>query len=79
MKLPIRSLPALLLAFGMAACGSVEYRDTNAAVDANPLCVSRPDQPNETPSQDCVREQRASWNADRKREPVDFGGDDDDR
>ncbi len=68
----------LLLVPAIAACGSVEYKDTTAEVDANPLCVSAADQPNELVSEQCRREQGATWSSERKSEPVDFGGKDDD-
>jgi hypothetical protein len=66
-------LVAVLL---LSACGSIEYRDTSAAVDANPLCASRPDQPNEPVSRDCERKQDATWSTERKRDaaPLDFSG-----
>lgn len=60
-----------------SGCGSVEYRDTNAAVNANPLCVSAPDQPNQPVGKDCVREQAATWRSEREDTKVDFSGKDD--
>lgn len=53
----MRALSVLALAL-LAACSSYEYRDTNAAVDANPLCMSRPSQPGEPVSRDCERTTR---------------------
>ncbi len=66
-----------LMALAAAGCGSVEYRDTNAAVNANPLCVSAPDQPNQPVAKDCVREQSATWRSERQDSKVDFSGKDD--
>src|SRR3546814_9854941 len=41
-------LPVLLaIVVTASACGGVEYRDSNAAVDANPLCASVPSQRSE--------------------------------
>ena len=65
-----------------SACGSIEYRDTNAAVDANPLCAGdnsdRPGEP--ASSKDCERTSEASWSSgqDKDDEAIDFGGKDDD-
>lgn len=67
----------LPLVAALAACGSVEYKDTTAQVDADPLCVSAPDHPNEPVAANCRREQSAAWSSQRKSEPVDFGGKDD--
>lgn len=71
---------ALPIAFVLltAACGGVEYRDSNAAVDANPLCVSRADRPGEPVSSDCERVRDATWRSDAGSEPIDFRKDDDD-
>lgn len=67
-------LPALMLA--LAGCGStVEYRDTNAAVDADPLCASRPDRPGEPVAQRCVRETGGELRlGDRDQAPLDLSG-----
>lgn len=72
------ALPLLLAAFA-AGCGGLEYRDSNAAVDADPMCVSAPDQPDQPVSKACEREQAATWKSERRSQPVDFRGDDDDR
>jgi hypothetical protein len=71
--------PAIWLAAALTAtgCGGVEYRDSTGAVDANPLCVSDPNQPNEPISDACRRAQEATWSSERESEPVDFGKDDD--
>lgn len=55
-----------------AGCGSYEYRDANPAVDANPLCVSRPSQPGEPVSRDCERTREGQWRSERSSQPVDF-------
>ena len=65
-------------ALAASGCSGVEYKDTTAAVDANPLCVSDPDQPNQPVAEACKREQGATWSSGRKGEPIDFGGKDDD-
>lgn len=71
----MRILAPLLLALAAGACGSVEYRDTNAAVDADPLCASRPDRPNEPVSERCRRQTGASYILGKpKAEPLDLGG-----
>ena len=65
-----------------SACGSIEYRDTNAAVDANPLCAGdnsdRPGEP--ASSKNCERTSEASWSPrqDKDDEAIDFSGKDDD-
>jgi len=67
-------LPFVLIA--LAGCaGAGEYKDTNAAVDANPLCTSQPDRPGEPVAKECERTQSyeiKSSGGDSK--PVDFGG-----
>lgn len=58
-----------------AGCGTMQYEDTNAAVDANPLCVSQqPDRPGEPVSSNCERKATGSWSTERKSEPVDLSG-----
>lgn len=67
-------LALCLVASALAACGSAEVRDTNAAVDANPLCTSQPNQPGEPVASECERKTEASWSSgDSKPEPIDFG------
>lgn len=61
----------------LSACGSVEYRDTNAAVDANPQCAIAP-KPGELVAPWCKREQSANWELGGKDTPVDFTGGDGD-
>jgi len=70
MRLP--ALTALALAAALSGCGSVEYRDTNAAVDARPECASGPSRPGETAPGWCERKLEAQWGSDSKSEPVDF-------
>ncbi|PBJ84161.1 hypothetical protein CMZ84_06890 [Lysobacteraceae bacterium NML93-0399] len=67
----MRAFSVLALAL-LAACSSYEYRDTNAAVDANPLCMSRPSQPGEPVSRDCERTTSGAWSTKRDSQPVDF-------
>lgn len=60
-------------AFVLAGCaGTTEYLDTNAAVDANPMCVSRSDRPGEPVSRDCERRSEGSISTKRESQPVDF-------
>lgn len=68
MRIPVIAGAALLL----AGCGTYEYRDTNAAVDANPLCASQPSQPGEPVSRDCERDAGGRWSSNRDGQPVDF-------
>jgi hypothetical protein len=76
----IATLSFIILLCG--ACGSVEYRDSNAAVDANPLCAGdnsdRPGEP--ASSKDCERTSEAAWSSgqDGADEAIDFSGKDDD-
>ena len=69
-------LAIFVTAVSIAGCGGVEYRDTNAAVDANPLCASRSDRPGEPVAKDCERERAATWSSEPKAqdEPLDFSG-----
>lgn len=66
------ALSALVLVAALAGCHSADYRDTNAAVDANPLCASRPDRPGEPVSRDCERVREGSVSSKRESRPVDF-------
>jgi hypothetical protein len=82
MRPPIQRITAMhaavlfATAVSMSACGGVEYRDTNAAVDANPLCASAPNRPGEPVSKDCERTSEATWSTEDKSsgEPLDFSG-----
>jgi hypothetical protein len=69
MRLAMIAATTLLL----AACGSVEYKDSNAAVDARPECEKGSLRPGESVPPWCEREQSATWGSDDKGEPVDFG------
>ena len=69
----MRKTMALLAVAAMAGgCASYEYADTNAAVDANPACASRPDRPGEPVSMACERKAEAAWSTRRDSAPVDF-------
>lgn len=73
------TLPICVLALVLAGCaGTSEYYDTNAAVDANPLCTSRPDRPGEPVSRDCERVSGGSISSERESRPIDFRKDGDD-
>lgn len=70
-------MTALILAVAsLAACGAPQVRDTNAAVDANPMCVSQPSQPGEPVSRDCERKTEVDWSSgdSKSSEPIDFSG-----
>ena len=67
--LPISILAAAAL---LAACGSVEYKDTNAEVEARPECDKSSQHPGDVQAPWCTRTQGASWSSDSKGEPVDF-------
>lgn len=73
-------LPCLLVILAAAAsasaCSDVKYRDSNAAVDANPLCASAQSQPGEPVSRECERVREATWRSDDRGdgEPLDFSG-----
>ena len=72
------ALTVVAIALSSSACGSVEYRDTNAAVDANPQCEIS-EKPGELVAPWCKREQSANWElGGGESKPVDFGGDKDD-
>ncbi|TKR30203.1 hypothetical protein FCE95_08660 [Luteimonas gilva] len=68
MRFPLL-IAATLLA---SACGSVEYKDTNAAVDANPACVGAESRPGEAVAPWCKRELGAELKTERKSEKIDF-------
>lgn len=76
MNRKVPSFSVLCLALSLAACGTPQIRDTNAAVDANPLCVSQPDRPGEPVASACERKTEASWSSgdSKQSEPIDFGG-----
>lgn len=64
---------AIALACG---CASSEYRSTSAAVDADPLCASRPDRPGEPIAAGCERKEEVRFDLERKSDskPLDFSG-----
>ncbi|MGO4262969.1 hypothetical protein [Lysobacter sp. TAB13] len=62
---------SIAVAAALSACGGLEYRDTNAAVDARPECASGPSRPGESPPGWCERKVEAV-RGDDKGEPVDF-------
>lgn len=67
----------LPIVFAAIACGcaSTDFRDTNAKVDADPLCASRPDRPGDPVHADCERKAEARWSSERKdSQPLDFSG-----
>lgn len=72
----MRILIPIILALAASACGGVEFKDTNAAVDANPLCIDAPNRPGEPVSKDCERTRESTWSSEDKdsSEPIDFSG-----
>jgi hypothetical protein len=76
----MRIATLLLVALLCGACGSVEYRDTNAAVNANPLCAGDNSPGEPASSKDCERTSETSWSSgqDKDGEAIDFSGKDDD-
>ncbi len=68
----LAAVAALALPLLLCACQSTDYRDTNAAVDANPLCASRPDRPGEPVSRDCERVREGRISTERTSQPIDF-------
>ena len=70
----LRHAALFLAASAIAACGTMQVNDTNAAVDANPLCTSQPSQPGEPVAAECERKTESAWSSDSKSsEPIDFG------
>ncbi len=73
-----RILFAGLLALAATGCaGHYTYEDTNAAVDANPMCGSRPDNPHDPVSMDCERKTQGTWSsepASKDQPTLDFSG-----
>ncbi|TWH99733.1 hypothetical protein IP90_03041 [Luteimonas cucumeris] len=61
-----------------SACSGVEYKDSNAAVDANPACVGADGRPGEATAPWCKREVSAEWKAGEGGEKIDFSGADKD-
>lgn len=68
-------LPCLALVLA-SACGGVEYKDSNRAVDANPACVDRPNHPGDPVVAECERKTEAVWSSEKSsdHEPIDFSG-----
>jgi hypothetical protein len=65
----------LFAAAAFTGCGTVEYRDTNAAVDADPLCASQPDRPGEPIAKRCERVSGGKITfGESKSEPLDLKG-----
>jgi hypothetical protein len=75
---------AMLLAatLSCSACGTMEYRDTNAAVDANPLCMgsnsARDGQPSISTACDRKTEVGVSVGSEKDDPPLDLSGKHDD-
>ena len=72
----MRAVAGIMMTVLLAACGSVEYRDSNAAVDADPRCIGGEGQPGDAPPAWCAREASATWKP-AEGEKIDFKGDDD--
>ncbi|MGQ4660826.1 hypothetical protein [Lysobacter sp. F6437] len=71
-------LIAAITATLLSACGSMEYRDTNAAVDARPECDGSVGRPGELVPAWCERTQEATWSSESDSAGIDFGVGDDD-
>jgi hypothetical protein len=72
----MRLMPAAIVvvaALLLGACGSVEYKDTNAAVDARPECDKASVHPGDVVAPWCTREQSANWSSETKGAPIEFG------
>ena len=73
----MRLLPIALLTLAATACGSMEYRDTNAAVDARPECAGAVEtRPGEGVPAWCERNQEAVWSTGPESTGIRFGDDD---
>ena len=70
-------LLSLVSVAALSACGGLQYRDTNAAVDARPECVSGPLRPGESPPGWCERKVEAVRGSDSQSEKIDFRKKDD--
>ena len=72
----LRHAALFLVAATLAACATAEVRDTNAAVDANPMCTSQPNRPGEPVAAECERKTEANWSSEgsKSSEPIDFSG-----
>ena len=71
MRTPALALAAALL---LGACGSVEYKDTNADVDKRIECDKASQHPGNVAPPWCQRSQGATWSSDKPGMQVDFGG-----
>jgi hypothetical protein len=74
----MRLLLLLSTTIVLAGCGTMQYEDTNTAVDARPECVDASTRPGEPVAPWCERKQSAGWTTDSKSEPLDLSGKDDD-
>jgi len=71
----MRLLPLIAATLLASACSSVEYKDTNATVDANPECLNAEGRPGEATAPWCKRELKAEFNTGSdKGEQIDFSG-----
>lgn len=61
----------------LSACGSFEYRDPNAAVDARPECDGSAGRPGEPVPAWCDRTQEGTWSSESESAEIDFGVGDD--
>lgn len=58
-----------------SACSGVQYKDTNAAVDARPECTGADQaRPGAKIPLECERKTEATWSSDDAAKPLDFGG-----
>lgn len=68
----MRSFLPLPLALVLAGCATTaEYRDTRAAVDADPLCASQPNGPHDPVALRCERQSTVELKR-REAEPLDL-------
>ncbi len=74
MRLPLLIAATLIV----SACSNVETKDTTAAVDANPACLSSGGQPGAAEAPWCKRELKAEISTSSKGEKIDFNKKDDD-
>lgn len=70
----MRTALPLLLATAVAGCSSMEYKDTNAKVDADPLYASASDRPGEPVSARCKRETGVTYSSNKPSEPLGLSG-----
>ena len=72
----LRHAALSIVASAIAACGTMQANDTNAAVDANPLCTSQPNRPGEPVAAECERKTESTWSSEdsKSSEPIDFTG-----